>query len=42
MGHSMSNQQGILGHLSDFDETWCVSSTCGAYHSCKFLAPYIP
>ena len=24
MGHSMSNQQGILGHLSDFPETWCV------------------
>jgi len=31
-GHSESNQQGILGHLSDFDEIWCVCSTYGAHH----------
>ena len=41
MGHSMSNQQGILGHLSDFDETWCACSTYGAHHPYQLLAPYI-
>ena len=30
--HSMSTQQGILGHLSDFDETYYVCSTYGAHH----------
>ena len=40
MGHSMSNQQGILGHRSDFDETWCVCSTYGAHHSYQLLASY--
>ena len=40
MGHSLSNQQGILGHLSDFDETWCVCSTYGAHHPYQLLAPY--
>ena len=24
MDYSGSNQQGILGQLSDFDETWCL------------------
>ena len=32
MDHSISNKQGILGHLSDFDETYCVCSTYGAHH----------
>ena len=27
VGHAMSIQQGILGHLLDFDETWCVCCT---------------
>ena len=37
----VSNQQGILGHLSDFDETWCVCSTYGAHHSYQLLTTYI-
>jgi len=41
MGHSVSNQQGILGHLSDFDETYCVWSTYGAYHPYQLLTTYI-
>ena len=38
MGHSVSNQQGILGHLTDFDKTWCAYSTYGAYCLHQFLA----
>ena len=37
MGHSMSNQQGILGHLS----TWCVCSTYVAHHPYQLLTAYI-
>ena len=37
MGHSVSNQQGILGHFLDFDETWSVCSTYGAHHSYQLL-----
>ena len=40
-GHSVSNQQGILGHLSDFDETWCVCSIYGAHHPYQLLTTYI-
>jgi len=29
----------LLGPSSDFDKTWCVKSTYGAYHSYRFLAP---
>jgi len=32
MSHSVSNQQGILGHLSDFDKTWCVCNIYGAHN----------
>jgi len=41
VGHSMSNQQGILGHLSDFDETWCVCSTDGAHYPHQLSTTYI-
>ena len=37
IGHSVSNQQGILDHLLDFDETWCVCSSYGAHHPYQFL-----
>jgi len=40
-GHSMSNQLGILGHLLDFDETWCVCTTYGAHHPYQLLTTYI-
>ena len=41
MGHSVSNQQGILCHLSDFDETYCVCSTYDAHHPYQLLTTYI-
>ena len=40
-GHSVSNQQGILDHLSDFDETYCVCSTYGTHHPYQLLTTYI-
>jgi len=40
MGRSMPNHRKIVRTPSDFDETWCVCSAYGAYHSCQFLAPY--
>ena len=36
-----SNQQGILGHLSDFDETYYVCSTYGAHHPYQLLTTCI-
>ena len=41
LGHSVSDQQGILGHLSDFDETYCVCSTYGAHHLHQLLTTHI-
>ena len=41
MGHSVSNQQEILDHYSDFDKTWCVCSTYGTHHPYQLLTTYI-
>ena len=41
MGHSVSKQQGILGHLLDFDETWYDCSSYGTHHPYQLLTTYI-
>ena len=36
----VKSPRNLQGHLSDFDETWCVCSAYGAHHPFQFLASY--